>query len=108
MFLQSNELREPGEQKRERRYQHPKPPAVPDASRQHNRDDDKRSAHSKFFERLFERELSATPCSADSVIFSYRWLLLYELTRESLRHQADIRSATATKTRAVKILGSAL
>src|SRR4051794_27886900 len=107
MFLQPEELPDPVSHKDKRRYQHPKPPAIPDGPRQHNRDDDKRNAHEEAFERLFDRQLPTTPRPADPVNFS-GWLWLHELTRESLRHQADIRSATATKTRAIEVLGSAL
>ena len=69
-------------------------------------DDHKCNAHEDVFERLFEREFPATPRPAAFLNFRNRWL--HELTRQSLRHEADIRSATATKTRAVEILGSAL
>ena len=106
MFLQPNKLRQPGSHKHERRYQHPEPPALPDASRQHDRDDDKRNAQEKFFERLFEREFPAAPCPASLLNFDRRRLL--ELTRQSLWHEADICSAGATKTRAVEVLGSAV
>lgn len=106
MFLQANKLREPGSHKHERRYQHPEPPALPDASRQHNRNDDKRDAHEKILERLLECELPAALRPAKPVTFSCGWLL--ELTRQGLWHEADIRSAGATKTSAVEVLGSAL
>jgi hypothetical protein len=105
VFLQPYELRHAVRHQHERRYQHPEPPALPDASRQHNRDDDKRNAQEDVFERLFEREFAAASRPAEPVNFIYGWLL--ELTRQRLWHEADICSATATKTRAVEILGSA-
>jgi len=67
MFLQPDVLPDPGPHKYERRYQHPKPPAVPDRSRQHNRDDDKRNPHEEVFERLFDCQFPATPRPARSI-----------------------------------------
>jgi hypothetical protein len=105
VFLQPYELRDAIRHQHERRYQHPEPPALPDASRQHKRDDDKCNAHENVFERLFEREFPAASRPAEPVNVIYGWLL--ELTRQRLWHEADIRSATATKTRAFEVLGSA-
>jgi len=70
MFLQPHVLPDPGPHKYKRRYQHPKPPAIPDGPRQHNRDDDKRNAHEEAFDRLLDRQLPATLRPANPVIFS--------------------------------------
>jgi len=106
IFLQANKLRDTRGHQRERRYQHPEPPALPD-SRQHNRNNQKRDADEKLFESVLKREFPATPRPVHSNIVDYGWLRLRELTRQCLRHEADIRSTRPAKTRTIEVLGSA-
>ena len=103
---QTKVLCDSGAHHRERRQQHPEPPPLTDRSRQNNRNDKESNAHEDVFERLVERRFSAIPAvtTPSSALFDLLNGRLHHLPRQSLRHQTDICSASATKACTVGIV----
>src|SRR5205085_3383707 len=106
-FFQSNVLRDAGAHHRERRYQHPEPPRLANRSRQRDCDDEKTDSHEDVFESTLQRYFFAMPAAA-TTFHEILWRRLRQLARQSLRNEADVCSARATKTRAVEMLCCAL
>ena len=102
---QTNVLRDSGSHHRERRQQHPKPPALANSSREHYGDDQKRDAQKDVIERLIEGRLSSSPAPStpSALLDLFNWGLS-NLPRQCLRYQTDIRPAPATKACTIDIV----
>src|SRR6185369_2465153 len=103
-FAETNELSHTSTHQRERRQEHPEPPCLTHRhSGKGDRDDKKCDAEKDVFECTVQRHFLAMSAPVSSVV-NFDLGRLHDLSSHSLRNQADIRTAAATKTRTIKIV----
>lgn len=105
LFLCSDVLSNATAHHRERRNQHPKPPAATHRrKRKRDRDKEKSDAHKRTSERVVHARLFPSPAATPAKIVVFA-LGQRQLPRKCIRHQTDIRATGAAIACAVQVLG---